>query len=63
MEQMAKQDDRTYEVDDSGFSRGESMSMSQALARSGGTDLDVLQSLNREAESSPLGALFEYETA
>jgi hypothetical protein len=37
--------------------------MSEALARSRGDDMAVLESLNREGESSQLGALFEYETA
>lgn len=64
MEQMEKQSDRSYEVsDDSGFTRGESMSMTEALARANGSDIDVLNALNNEAKSSPLGALFEYETA
>lgn len=63
MEQMEKQNDRNYSVDDSGFTQGQSMSMAEALAKSKGTDMDVLQTLNREAEASPLGALFEYETA
>ena len=66
MEHMEKQQgsqDYSYDVDDSGFTRGESMSMSEALARSSGTDLDVLKALNREGENSTLGALFEYETA
>lgn len=63
MEQMEKQNDQNYAVDDSGFTRGDTMSMTEALARTRGSELDVLQALNREAESSPLGALFEYETA
>ncbi len=62
---MERQRDRelNYDVGEAGFTRGESMSMGEALARSSGTDLDVLQALNREGENSPLGALFEYETA
>lgn len=63
MEQMEKQQDQTYEVDETGFTRGESMSMTEALARTKGSDQDVLNALNREAANSPLGALFEYETA
>lgn len=52
-----------YNGDDT-FTPGQSMSMSEALARSKGGDGDmaVLQSLNRDSENSALGSLFEYET-
>ena len=69
MEQMEKQqaDDVSYDVDETGgFTRGQTMSMSEAVARTGGDkdkDLAVLDSLNRDSVNSQLGNLFEYETA
>lgn len=68
MEQMEKQQsgDVDYDVDETGFTRGETMSMSEAVARSGGEkdkDMAVLDSLNRDSVNSQLGNLFEYETA
>lgn len=61
---MEKQnEDRDYSVDDSGFTRGQTMSMSEAVAKSSGDDMAVLDSLNRDSHNSALGALFEYETA
>lgn len=49
---------------DGRFEAGQSMSMSEALSRSKGTsgDMAVLESLNRDSQNSPFGALFEYET-
>lgn len=49
---------------DGRFEAGQSMSMSEALARSKGsnTDMSVLESLNRDSQNSPFGSLFEYET-
>lgn len=68
MEHMEKQqsNDVSYDVDETGFTRGETMSMSEAVARSGGDkdkDMAVLESLNRDSVNSQLGNLFEYETA
>lgn len=48
---------------DSGFAPGQSMSMNEALARSKGDDMAVLESLNRDSGNAGLGDLFEYETA
>lgn len=47
--------------EDSRFTPGESMSMGEALARSKGDEMAVLDSLSRESSSSGLGDLFEYE--
>lgn len=44
------------------FAPGQSMSMSEALARSKGDDMAVMQSLNRDSKNAGLGDLFEYET-
>lgn len=53
----------TSTTNDSGFTPGQSMSMSEALARSSGDDMAVLDSLSRDGKNSGLGDLFEYETA
>jgi hypothetical protein len=37
--------------------------MSEALARSNGDEMAVLDSLNRDGVNAGLGDLFEYETA
>lgn len=69
MEQMEKHqaDDVSYAVEDTGgFTRGQTMSMSEAVARTSGDksqDMAVLDSLNRDSVNSQLGNLFEYETA
>lgn len=49
--------------DDSSFTPGQTMSMSEALARSQGDEMAVLESLSRDGASAGLGDLFEYETA
>lgn len=46
----------------SDFQRGQSMSMGEALSRSKGNDIAVLDSLNRDSKNAGLGDLFEYET-
>lgn len=66
MEQMEKQNEaenRDYDVNDQGFTRGQTMSMSEAVAKTSGNEMAVLDSLNRDSQNSALGALFEYETA
>jgi hypothetical protein len=65
MEYEAQQNEETgarAQTEDSQFAPGQSMSMSEALARSKGDEVAVLNSLNRESKNSALGALFEYET-
>jgi hypothetical protein len=53
----------TATTNDSGFTPGQTMSMSEALARSKGDEMAVLESLSRDSQSAGLGDLFEYETA
>lgn len=45
------------------FSPGQTMSMNEALSRSKGGDMAVLESLSRDSVKDGLGDLFEYETA
>jgi hypothetical protein len=47
---------------DERFSPGETMSMGEALARSQGSELGVLNSLSNDSRNAGLGDLFEYET-
>ncbi len=62
MEQHETQENR-YSDDDSGFTPGQTMSMSEALSKTpNDADMAVLSSLNRDSHNSALGALFEYET-
>lgn len=50
-------------TEDSGFEPGQTMSMSEALSRSKGNEMAVLESLSRDSNNAGLGDLFEYETA
>lgn len=65
MEYETQQDEETggrVQTEDSQFTPGQSMSMGEALARTKGDEMAVLNSLNRDSENSPFGSLFEYET-
>jgi hypothetical protein len=53
----------TYTADEDGFAPGQTMSMSEALARSQGNEMAVLDSLSKDSNNAGLGDLFEYETA
>ncbi len=53
----------TYTADEDGFEPGQTMSMSEALARSKGDEMSILDSLSRDSNNAGLGDLFEYETA
>jgi hypothetical protein len=46
-----------------GFTPGQTMSMGEALARSQGNEMAVLDSLSKDSSNAGLGDLFEYETA
>ena len=53
----------TYTSEDGDFAPGQTMSMGEALARSKGDDMAVLESLSKDSNNAGLGDLFEYETA
>jgi hypothetical protein len=58
------QDDAQPDDSEGGeFQPGQSMSMSQALARTSGDSASALDSLNRDSNNAGLGDLFEYATA
>lgn len=62
IEAQEQVDDIDVEKYGDGFEPGQSMSMSEALARSKGDDLAVMESLNKDSMNAGLGSLFEYET-
>lgn len=64
LEYEASLDQKAVEVreGDPTFAPGETMSMSEALARSKGDDMAVLNSLSNDSRNAGLGDLFEYET-
>lgn len=64
LEYEASLDQRAVEVreGDPVFEPGQTMSMSEAVARSKGDDIAVLNSLSNDSRNAGLGDLFEYET-
>jgi len=52
----------TAQSEPSEFTPGQTMSMGEALARSKGSDIGVLNALSQDSKSAGLGDLFEYET-